>query len=568
VNQQIIDRRAKFDHHTANKTENRAVLRKAFENRSARVIALSRAALALAFLGSVWTDPAPQDNFSRYTLTFLSVYLLHAVVVLRVVWNDWWINFRLRNTLLTVDIVVFLVSVYLTEHPQNQFVSPFLAFFAFVLLTSHLQCSTRRTVILSATVCAAYAAEGLLIKAMGTPVDPAVYGRRLVYMTVLAAFMIWFGMQRRRLQPEHLDYRFNGSLEHLFAAITHYAMGQTHATGAALVWVPDEEPWTCIARGGSFGSSFERTGPLDFPFDQLTGSGGVLFDGRRRVALLLHQDASLEGRQGLQQTELGRLLRLEKGMILPVSTAIGAGALILKDIPGVGVDHLELGLGLANEAAGAIERYAVLSQARDNAASDIRDSIARDLHDSIAQTLAGASYRLDAVLSGIRAGQDPVSEVEAIRNDLRNEQLHVRSLIDRLREHRKTPLHSDLTAELHLALGETARQWRVDARANISTELDPIPTSLVHEVLQIVREAVANAARHGGAISVTVGVREVDGQLMLTIEDDGQGFPRGAAQPNPRSISERVRSLGGTLEIDSKPGRTHLVIRLPMGVSA
>ena len=564
--QQVIDLHKQPTHHQVNKTEIRVVLRKAFENQSARIIAFSRATLALVFLGSVWTDSRPGDAFDQRTQALLLTYLLFALVMLRIAWTDWWLNYRLRMAALTIDFAIFLISVYLWERPQSEYFSPFLAFFAFLLLTSHLQCSTRHTVILSALVCTAYAVEGLLLKLAGYGVNLEAYGRRLVYMAVLAVFMIWFGMQRRRLLPERLDHRFNGSLEHLFAAINHYAMGQTRATGAALVWNPDEEPWTGITRGGSLGAGFERIGPLDFPFDRLSETEGVLFNGKRGVALVLHPDSSLEARRGLVLTDLGRFLGVNQGLILPLSTAIGTGALVLKDIPGVGIDHLELGLGLAKEAAGAIEHYAVLNQARNSAATQIRDSIARDLHDSITQTLAGASYRLDAVLSGIKAGRDPVGEVEAIRNDLRNEQLHVRSLIERLRTHHNAPLHSDLKAELHLALGETARQWRIDAHADISTELEPLPTSLVHEVLQIVREAVANAARHGGAVSVEVGIREEEGGLMMTIEDNGEGFASQDMPPNPRSITERVRALGGSLDIDTRPGRTHLLIRLPMGV--
>ena len=75
-------------------------------------------------------------------------------------------------------------------------------------------------------------------------------------------------------------------------------------------------------------------------------------------------------------------------------------------------------------------------------------------------------------------------------------------------------------------------------------------------------EAVANAARHGHASSVTARIVLAEGTLTLHIEDNGTGFPAAQGSGGPWSIRERVTSLGGELSVRSSPAGTALTIRL------
>ena len=95
-----------------------------------------------------------------------------------------------------------------------------------------------------------------------------------------------------------------------------------------------------------------------------------------------------------------------------------------------------------------------------------------------------------------------------------------------------------------------------------------VSISLAHEMRQVLREAVANAARHGKCAKVEVSLVSNATQLKLRIADDGAGFPGGEATLRPRSISERVEALGGTLEIcDNAPG-AKLEVTLPHRINA
>jgi signal transduction histidine kinase len=85
---------------------------------------------------------------------------------------------------------------------------------------------------------------------------------------------------------------------------------------------------------------------------------------------------------------------------------------------------------------------------------------------------------------------------------------------------------------------------------------------------RIAGEALMNAVRHAEASRITVSVTEEDGHLVLEVCDDGCGL----AAPRPggvglSSMRERAESVGGTLHIDSVPGRGTVVrVVLPTGV--
>jgi signal transduction histidine kinase len=90
----------------------------------------------------------------------------------------------------------------------------------------------------------------------------------------------------------------------------------------------------------------------------------------------------------------------------------------------------------------------------------------------------------------------------------------------------------------------------------------------------MVREAISNAVRHGGASSVEVSIYRAAEHLIMKINDDGDGFgvsvidddQKGPAASGvgPVSLRERVSELGGLLDVSSSPGRTELRIRLPV----
>ena len=87
------------------------------------------------------------------------------------------------------------------------------------------------------------------------------------------------------------------------------------------------------------------------------------------------------------------------------------------------------------------------------------------------------------------------------------------------------------------------------------------------ELLRIVQEALTNARKHSGAENVRVELKAEGDDLVVEVEDDGQGFEPDtiSAGVGLRSMRERAAVLGGKLEVESEPGRgTRVRLRTPL----
>jgi two-component system NarL family sensor kinase len=82
----------------------------------------------------------------------------------------------------------------------------------------------------------------------------------------------------------------------------------------------------------------------------------------------------------------------------------------------------------------------------------------------------------------------------------------------------------------------------------------------------MLREAVANAVRHGHADRVDVDLAVRDNRLQLSVVDNGSGFSTANGEPKvePWSLKERVERAHGSMQLVSRPGSTNILISLPL----
>jgi signal transduction histidine kinase len=187
-----------------------------------------------------------------------------------------------------------------------------------------------------------------------------------------------------------------------------------------------------------------------------------------------------------------------------------------------------------------------------------RRRVARDLHDGVAQELAFISSQLH----WLRKGQEDDETTGQIMESVHRALDESRGAISALNR----PLHEPL----HLSLAHTAEEVAGRVGARLELDLDPlvaVPPAWEEALPRIVREAVVNAVRHGGARTVTVHLRDADG-IWLRITDDGSGFdvnePRSENSFGLMGMRERTESLGGEFKISSQPGvGTSVEIILP-----
>src|SRR5690606_21292576 len=118
-----------------------------------------------------------------------------------------------------------------------------------------------------------------------------------------------------------------------------------------------------------------------------------------------------------------------------------------------------------------------------------------------------------------------------------------------------------------------SRYWTIEVAAEVRPGDLSVADSVSYDLGRIVREAVANAVRHGGARRVQVTAMEKDGRLAVQIDDNGRGFAfEGKADAEdlaragaaPRSLRERVRAMDGRLELRSSTRGASVLIDLPL----
>ena len=222
-------------------------------------------------------------------------------------------------------------------------------------------------------------------------------------------------------------------------------------------------------------------------------------------------------------------------------------------------------LTLAAQAAIAIENARLYRQVQRLATVEERERIGRELHDGVIQAIYGAGLALDDAVHTIpeepTAGQDKVRRVMAALDRTIGE---IRTFIMGLEAREPPgPLAQQLAELVDEYQGSSVPiEVRVEGRPP-----RPLEPDTVRHLAQVAREALANAIQHSGAGHVEVGLRFQDDGLTLRVTDDGQGFnlqPADEAVPAGRgrglvNLRERIRQLGGRLEIDTAPGRGTVV---------
>jgi signal transduction histidine kinase len=243
------------------------------------------------------------------------------------------------------------------------------------------------------------------------------------------------------------------------------------------------------------------------------------------------------------------------------------GWLVLWDISDLSTDYLDVGRELGRAAGAILDRHALLEAIEAGAAARTRLSLARDVHDSIVQFLAGTSFRVEAMKRAAKSGSDVADDLEELKRLLVEEQGEIRGFVNALRRDRAVEL-AESVAELRALAERLSQQWSVDCRISADDGQASIPIRVHLDLQQLLREAIANAVRHGGANRIDVGVAVEGNHLQLSVVDNGVGFPQNDIPVQPWSLKERVERAQGSIRLVSAPGSTNVLISLPLAGAA
>ena len=206
--------------------------------------------------------------------------------------------------------------------------------------------------------------------------------------------------------------------------------------------------------------------------------------------------------------------------------------------------------------------------AAQQAARDERRRLGRELHDSVTQTLASLALYTHGWQQ--RVGQATAAEVSQWLAQL--EEITAQALKEmRLLLYQIDPPESgniDLEGAIQLRLAAVEKRVGIKATFESGEKIALSPRQK-QELLAITMEALNNALKHAHAAAVKVDLSGTETQAILSIEDDGQGFLPEEAQAGGgmgiRTMRERARLLGGTLDIVSQPGKgTRVQLTVPM----
>jgi two-component system, NarL family, sensor histidine kinase LiaS len=223
----------------------------------------------------------------------------------------------------------------------------------------------------------------------------------------------------------------------------------------------------------------------------------------------------------------------------------------------------EIGRLEANFTTMTRQLGSALAAERQRATGDARAAerarIAREIHDAISQHL----FALRMIAAGMRRADPGNQQARAIE---RISEEALRDMQVLLMELRPASLDG---AGLAPALQEICAAYQDRLGVTVDARLDDVsvPAPVEHALLRITQEACANAVRHGNARRLAVSMTREDGHVELAVRDAGTGFDPAAphAGAGLAHIRDRVAELGGTVDIDSAPGRgTALTVRVPL----
>jgi signal transduction histidine kinase len=524
------------------------------------VIASGRLLLAFLFLVAGWADS--RQSAPGMTLPLVAFYFTWALGLTLLVWNGWWLDARLAAPAHVIDVAAFMIMLYSTEG----YTSPYFIFFIFILLSAAIRWGWKETAVTAAAILGIYFAAGMLRgPSPALEVEPFII--RTGHLLTLSAILIWFGSHRwfSGQSVEQASAPFAPIGGDTFVSALQGGMAALGARQGTLFWRESADRQVEVFR---IDAGDAKRPPVARVAAVPPLPGALLFD-PRKDRLLMRVGASrwrFLRASAVLPPGLSDFIGKGAGLAFPIETGAAAGLAVFQGVPALSTDHLDFAPRLAAEMATRLQAAALLAAVEERSMGKARVDVARDLHDSVVQFLAGVGFQLEALNRSPAATGALGKGIAELKDTVMAEQRHLRAFVRGLRTGKPVSFR-ELVRDCASLCDLLARQWNIECTCGAKAGSGWVSVRTQLDIQHLVREAVANAVRHGDARKVTVSLRRDGDYLHLAVADDGRGFPvsAGGAPPTPpRSLHARVRDARGGLEVRSQPGDTMVLIRLPM----
>ncbi len=252
----------------------------------------------------------------------------------------------------------------------------------------------------------------------------------------------------------------------------------------------------------------------------------------------------------------GDLLELEIFLATQALLGIGLGIAISRQ------QHLAQNLDRYRQRLEVeLQARRALAEKLIHSEEDTRKSLARELHDEIGQNIT--AIQIQSQLVKRSAGSSQALDAASQINDLaRRIHTSTRQLLRQLRP----PVLDELSFReaLHHLVNEFAFAERgIICRFDYRLSAPPENETLIFTLYRLLQELLNNVCKHAQAGRVSIILEQRDGQIWLTVADNGIGLPAGQSSGfGIQGMRERVHALGGDLVLESAQG-TRVTVNLP-----
>lgn len=189
-----------------------------------------------------------------------------------------------------------------------------------------------------------------------------------------------------------------------------------------------------------------------------------------------------------------------------------------------------------------------------------RKRIAMDIHDGIGQMLTSLKYQIESIdLHHGEKARQKISEVDQLIKEIIKE---VRKVTFNL----KPTVLGDygLQAGLNVFIQEIGKLTGIDLQYRTSGSIARLPQKIENNIFRIIQEAINNSIKYSEADKITVSLKQIENELIITVKDEGKGFDIKIAEARSSNLEsgrgffnmyERTEYVNGSLEIQSEPGQ-------------
>jgi signal transduction histidine kinase len=550
-----------------------------------RLIAAGRIVLAAISLVVVALDQTAASRWRFTSLIVIGAYLLGAIGQTAIVIRTLRSPRGLPGIEITSDIVFVAAIASLTGGTPIAVFS----FFIFFVVAAGLRRAPRTVVITGVTYLLIFFATtaATRIGRIGAPLElHQIVARSLLLGSATVALTI-FAIERDRLfssltslanapLTEWLD--LDSALFGLLGAAIDLAPGSR----VALVWDDAEEPWTNVALLDDELTVLHLS-PVEAEEPQHLHAGDSFICARlaSREPIVTRMTATgLTKSRGvpLSAALLDSLSPTPRSIVgVPAHGRSFSGYLLILDWETIPSDFVLRAEIVARQIASSLDIWMLSRHARDLAAREERSRVWRDLHDGVLQSLTGLALMLAHAEQMVETDAGEARRILADAASLVHDEQ--RDLRLSILEQKAAATSPDVIDDLHALLAQLARRLEHVWGLHVELDIDPeiaVGPGLAIQIARMIQEGLSNSARHGQSTHVRLQIRAIDDSLLVTIEDNGKGFPFVGTfthsmllerRMGPILLKDRVQRLRGTLDIRSAPTGVGLDIRIPLGAT-